>query len=52
MKHSLTLIELMIVVVFIGILLLINIPVKNNDSYLLVQEYEVDDVKKLKCKKI
>lgn len=52
MKHSLTLIELLIVFVFLGILLLINIPIKNNDAHFLVQQYEVDDVKKLKCRKM
>lgn len=52
MKYSLTLIELFTVVVFIGILLLINLPIKNNDMNLLTQQHEVIEQKQLKCRKL
>lgn len=52
MKHSLTLIELLTVVVFIGILLLINLPVKNDNADLLVQKQETVTKKNLMCRKI
>lgn len=52
MKYSLTLIELFTVVVFIGILLLINLPIKHNNVSLLTQQHEVTEQKSLKCRKL
>lgn len=51
MKYSLTLIELLTVVVFIGILLLINMPVRETESNLLAQEQKVEK-KNFMCRKI
>lgn len=52
MKHSLTLIELLTVVVFLGILLFINIPAQNHADNFWVQQYEVDNAQKLQCQKL
>lgn len=52
MKYSLTLIELLTVVVFIGILLMINLPVRGNEQNLLAQEREVVEKNNLMCRKI
>lgn len=51
MKYSLTLIELLTVVVFIGILLLINMPVRETEANLLAQEQKVEK-KSFMCRKI
>lgn len=52
MKYSLTLIELLTVVVFIGILLMMNLPVRGNEQNLLAQEHEFVEKKNLMCRKI
>ncbi len=52
MKYSLTLIELLTVVVFIGILLLINLPVQHKEKDLFAQQYETSETEELKCRKL
>lgn len=52
MKYSLTLIELLTVVVFLGILLMINLPVRENEPTLLAQEHVVVETNNLMCRKI
>ncbi len=52
MKYSLTLIELLTVVVFLGILLLMNLPTTKSEQDLLAQEHEVIEKKNFICRKI
>lgn len=52
MKYSLTLIEWLTIVVFIGILLMINMPMNQRQENLLAQEKEIIAPKSWKCQKL